>query len=657
MPAAEGTLFGRYRVVGILGRGATSVVYRAEDLATSKAFAIKALREELLVDNEREATLRRFHREAAIGRDLNHPRIARLYDVGESNGLPWLAFEFISGESLDLRMRRTPMPPAQVALLGIDLLDALAYAHSRRVVHRDLKPANVMLRGTKTEPVLMDFGIAKVDGSALTLAGEVLGSPAYVAPEVLRGDGADHRSDLFALGVMLYQAVTGCRPFDGTVAEVLHRICHMEPLPPSAHLPQAACFDVVLTRAMIKQPDARFPNAQAFSEALRSLSSEIEANELPGRYFATARPEMPEPSLRAADLRAALSENLGGEITATSLGRLKAVIARIPQAERPAAATVVMAEGIHPLAIWLSETAPDPQRIGDKGGDWLIGAEAMEAMQLLLQGLPEWPEANSAMISLAQDLAARALLFGEALGRRLAETDDAPDLQEIAFAFLNLDALCFGLDTLGAERERWLVEASSTLAVAGVLRKAASLMHRYVDTRDPLIRFDVLNLLLRCEDLIGLAGRLLEPPLGKGHSSVALAQVGENALKSLINAITALVDVIGEELIAVSADPAGIGETLGRLRQLQLIHRFATRLDAVTFHQVLAGLSMQVHDLFSRLGAILLSMPDDSDSRHRIGVLQEMAAELGWHDLARRLLRELSRRVLALPNTIMGGAA
>jgi serine/threonine-protein kinase len=265
MPAAEGTLFGRYRVVGILGRGATSVVYRAEDLATSKAFAIKALREELLVDNEREATLRRFHREAAIGRDLNHPRIARLYDVGESNGLPWLAFEFISGESLDLRMRRTPMPPAQVALLGIDLLDALAYAHSRRVVHRDLKPANVMLRGTKTEPVLMDFGIAKVDGSALTLAGEVLGSPAYVAPEVLRGDGADHRSDLFALGVMLYQAVTGCRPFDGTVAEVLHRICHMEPLPPSAHLPQAACFDVVLTRAMIKQPDARFPNAQAFS--------------------------------------------------------------------------------------------------------------------------------------------------------------------------------------------------------------------------------------------------------------------------------------------------------------------------------------------------------------------------------------------------------
>ena len=354
MLAAEGTLFGRYRVVGILGRGATSVVYRAEDLATSKAFAIKALREELLVDHEREATLRRFHREAAIGRDMNHPRIARLYDVGESNGLPWLAFEFISGESLDRRMRRTPMPPAQVALLGIYLLDALAYAHSRHVVHRDLKPANVMLRGTKTEPVLMDFGIAKVDGSALTMAGEILGSPAYVAPEVLRGDGADHRSDLFALGVMLYQAVTGCRPFDGTVAEVLHRICHVEPLPPSAHLPQAACFDAVLARAMIKQPDARFPNARAFSEALLALSGEIEANELPIRYVSTARPAVSEQPARAADLRAALSENLVGEITATGLGRLQAIIARIPQTECAAAATAVLAEGIHPLAMWLS---------------------------------------------------------------------------------------------------------------------------------------------------------------------------------------------------------------------------------------------------------------------------------------------------------------
>ena len=657
MLAAEGTLFGRYRVAGILGRGATSVVYRAEDPATSKAFAIKALREELLVDHEREATLRRFHREAAIGRDMNHPRIARLYDMGESNGLPWLAFEFISGESLDKRMRRTPMPPAQVALLGIDLLDALAYAHSRHVVHRDLKPANVMLRGTKTEPVLMDFGIAKVDGSALTMAGEILGSPAYVAPEVLRGDGADHRSDLFALGVMLYQAVTGCRPFDGTVAEVLHRICHVEPLPPSAHLPQAACFDAVLARAMIKQPDGRFPNARAFSEALLALSGEIEANELPIRYVSTARPAVSEQPARAADLRAALSENLVGEITATGLGRLQAVIARIPQTEYAAAATAVLAEGIHPLAMWLSETAPNPQRIGDKGGDWLVGAETMEAMQLLLRGLPEWQEANAAMISLAQDLAARALLFGEALGRRLAETDDAPDLQEIAFAFLNLDALCFGLDTLGAERERWLVEASSTLAVAGVLRKAASLMYRYVATRDPLIRFDVLNLLLRCEDLIGLAGRLLEPPLGKGQSAVALAQIGEETLKELISAITALVDVTGEELVAASADPAGIGETLARLRQLQLIHRFASRLDAATFHQALSGLSTLVHDLFTRLGTILLSMPDDADSRHRIGVLQEMAAEMGWHDLARRLLSELSRRVLALPPTFMGERA
>lgn len=657
MPVPEGILFGRYQVAGILGRGATSIVYRAEDPKTRNTFAIKALREELLVDEERDATLRRFHREAAIGRDLSHPRIARLYDVGESKGLPWLAFEFVSGESLDLRLRRAPMPPSQVAILGIDLLDALAYAHSRNIVHRDLKPANVMLRGTKMEPVLMDFGIAKVDGSALTLTGEVLGSPAYVAPEVLRGEGADHRSDLFALGVLLYQAVTGCRPFDGTVAEVLHRICHLEPLPPSAHLPQAACFDAVLARAMTKQPDARFPSANAFAEALRALTGVIDTSDQPGRYFAAALPAVSESSLRAVDLRIALSENLGREITPISLGRLKALIARVPPAEGAVAANAVLAEGIRPLVIWLAETAPDPQRIGGTGGDWLIGAEVMESLQLFLQGLPEWQEAHSAILDLAQDLAARALLFTDSLGRRLAAADDAPDLQEIAFAFLNLDALCFGLDILGADRERWLAEASSSLAVAGVLRTAASLMHRYVATRDPLIRFDVLNLLLRCEDLIGLAGRLLEPPPGKGRSVVALGKVGEEALSALISAITALVDAIGQELVVAATDSAGIDETLARLRQLQLVHRFASRLDAAIFHQALADLSMQVHDLFVRLGGALLSMPDDTHSRHRIGVLQNMAAELGWHDLARRLLSELSRRVVALPAPSIGGSA
>jgi tRNA A-37 threonylcarbamoyl transferase component Bud32 len=657
MPVPEGILFGRYQVVGILGRGATSIVYRAEDPKTRNTFAIKALREELLVDEERDTTLRRFHREAAIGRDLSHPRIARLYDVGESKGLPWLAFEFVAGESLDLRLRRAPMPPSQVAILGIDLLDALAYAHSRNIVHRDLKPANVMLRGTKMEPVLMDFGIAKVDGSALTLTGEVLGSPAYVAPEVLRGEGADHRSDLFALGVLLYQAVTGCRPFDGTVAEVLHRICHLEPLPPSVHLPQAACFDAVLARAMIKQPDARFPSANAFAEALRALTGVIDTSDQPGRYFAAALPAVSESSLCAVDLRIALSENLGREITPIGLGRLKALIARVPPAEGAVAANAVLAEGIRPLVIWLAETAPDPQRIGGTGGDWLIGAEVMESLQLFLQGLPEWQEAHSAILDLAQDLAARALLFTDSLGRRLAAADDAPDLQEIAFAFLNLDALCFGLDILGADRERWLAEASSSLAVAGVLRMAASLMHRYVATRDPLIRFDVLNLLLRCEDLIGLAGRLLEPPPGKGRSVVALGKVGEEALSALISAITALVDAIGQELVVAATDSAGIDETLARLRQLQLVHRFASRLDAAIFHQALADLSMQVHDLFVRLGGVLLSMPDDTHSRHRIGVLQNMAAELGWHDLARRLLSELSRRVVALPAPSIGGSA
>lgn len=657
MAAAAGTLFGRYRVAGVLGRGASSIVYRAEDPATGAPFAIKALREELLVDGERDATLRRFRREAAIGRELDHPRIARLYDMGEREGLPWLAFEFVSGEPMDALIRRAPLPPAQVARLGIGLLDALAHAHTRHVVHRDVKPANVMLRAPEAEPVLMDFGIARVDGSALTGTGEVLGSPAYLAPEVLRGERTDHRADLFAVGVLLYQAVTGQRPFGGTVAEVLHRICYVEPLPPSAHVPGAAGFDAVLARAMAKQPDARFPDAAAFAEALQPLCRE--AAPAPAVVPRGSGPVAAQPVLpvSAAQLRAALAERVGGEITADGLGELGALIARVPPAECAAASSAVLAEGVRPLVAWLAAAAPDPQGAGVAGGDWLAAAGVMQALLALLRGQPEAREADAAVTDLAQDVAARALLFGDALSQRLAAADEAPDLQELAFGFLNLDALCFCLDSLGAERERRLVEAAALLAVAGVLRKAAALMRRYVETRDPLIRFDVLNLLLRSEDLIGLAGRVAAPAVGQGRSAAAFAQVGEDALADLIRAIAGLVGAVGEELVTAATDPAGLDETLARLRQLQLVHRFASRLDMAAFRDALSGLSGQVHELFSRLGEVLLALPDDADARRRIGVLHDMAAELGWHDLARRLLAGLRRRIAAPHDTATGDAA
>ena len=238
MSLAPGASVGRYRIVAALGAGGMGEVYRALDTRLKREVALKVLPPDLVTDPDRK---RRFLLEAQSAAALSHPRIATVYDADEADGVCYLAMELVAGVPLTERLRTGPVPTSEALALAVEVGEALACAHAKGIVHRDLKPANVII-GVDGHARLIDFGVAKLlePGSGerttdlATRAGRVVGTPAYMAPEQARGAAVDARADVFSFGLLLYELLTGRRPFDrgswpDTVAAVLR-----DPVPPLA---------------------------------------------------------------------------------------------------------------------------------------------------------------------------------------------------------------------------------------------------------------------------------------------------------------------------------------------------------------------------------------------------------------------------------------
>lgn len=223
---------GRYHLNGLLGHGATGTVCRACDTVLERDVAIKALLPDLINNSK---AVSRFRQEAKVVAQLTHPHIVQVYDMIESNGRIWIVMELVKGGELaDLLSEKGRLSIAEVATLGVQMAEALSYAHARGVVHRDLKPSNVMLTVSGL-PKIMDFGLARITQSnQKTRTGAILGTPYYMSPEQVQGKEADSRSDVYAMGVVLYQMLTGRVPCEGeNIASVLHRQVNENPLPPS----------------------------------------------------------------------------------------------------------------------------------------------------------------------------------------------------------------------------------------------------------------------------------------------------------------------------------------------------------------------------------------------------------------------------------------
>lgn len=281
---------GRYEILDEVGQGAMGTVYRARDPLIERTVAIKTVPIAQLRQEGADAESR-FLREAQSAGRLSHPNIVTIYDVGEADGIAYIAMEYLPGATLRDLMNRGPMPLDLALDTATQMAEALAFAHEHGVIHRDIKPSNVVVTGQHGRVKLTDFGIAHLVNSDHILAGQMLGSPRYMSPEQAMGREVDGHSDIFSLGAVLYEMLTGQYAFDGdSLPTIVYRVINEAPVPAAslrAQLPAALAS--LLARMLNKNPQAR-PDARALVSALQALAP------------AEPQPPVPPPSNRISRL-------------------------------------------------------------------------------------------------------------------------------------------------------------------------------------------------------------------------------------------------------------------------------------------------------------------------------------------------------------------
>jgi serine/threonine-protein kinase len=331
--------FGRYEVRQPIGDGAMGRVYRGFDPLVRRPVAIKTVKSEYLTKDTREEYLRRFRREAQAAGSLSHHNIVGIYDVGAD----YIVMEHVDGITLDgLLRQRTVLSLDEAMRLLVPLADALDYAHRAGVVHRDIKPGNIMVQ-PDGRPKLMDFGVARLEASAITTEGVFFGSPSYMAPEQILSHEVTARADIFSLGVVAYEMLTGTRPFRGdTITSIMYRVVN-EPVPPptSFNLALPERCDEVFRRALDKKPEERFASASAFVAALGGSEQALDP---------AAWPPLPVVEAELARSMAAVeTQELGGAQSGSVVRR------RRRRARLVAAAAVAL---LAAEVAWLQGTAP-----------------------------------------------------------------------------------------------------------------------------------------------------------------------------------------------------------------------------------------------------------------------------------------------------------
>ncbi|PPQ33373.1 protein kinase domain-containing protein [Rhodopila globiformis] len=296
---------GKYELKAPLARTPTSTVYEAWDTVIARRVALKLMPLSAVEEFDEREAFARFKRGAQAAGQLNHSNIVAVYDFGETDSYAYLVMEFVSGTTLKNVFdgnQRFALP--EICRIIGSVLDALQYSHDRGVVHRDVKPANIML--TKEKQVkITDFGIARLEDSQITQAGMVIGTPAYMSPEQFLGENIDWRTDIYSAGVVLYQMLTGERPYEGNLATIMHKVLYGSPLPPSrVSTLVTPALDAVVTKAMARDRENRFKTASEFHEALLTAAMPAapdagKAAPIPLRPNGQARPQRAKKSAPA----------------------------------------------------------------------------------------------------------------------------------------------------------------------------------------------------------------------------------------------------------------------------------------------------------------------------------------------------------------------
>ncbi|MFB0565356.1 MAG: protein kinase [Candidatus Aminicenantaceae bacterium] len=265
---------GKYSVVEELGKGAMGVVYKALDPDINREVAIKTIRFDLVSEGtENEEVLKRFIKEAQSAGKLTHPNIITIYDVGREKDMTYIVMQYVEGQSLQKTITSgKKFTTQEVTQLMSQLCDALDYAHQNGIIHRDIKPGNILI-DREGMPYLVDFGIARIETSTLTQSGTILGTPSYMSPEQVMGKKIDSRSDIFSLGIILYELLTGKKPFDGeSITTIIYKIVNEEPTPlvkVRKNMPPG--FEHLIEKALAKDPQDRYQACAELNADLHEL--------------------------------------------------------------------------------------------------------------------------------------------------------------------------------------------------------------------------------------------------------------------------------------------------------------------------------------------------------------------------------------------------
>jgi len=331
---------GRYEILLELGRGAMGAVYQARDPQIDRIVAIKVILTQGLSPKDLESYKQRFYREARAAGKMSHPGIVTIHDIAEDeSGHPYLVMEFVEGSTLEdivegHRGRDEQVPLEKALDIGVQVANALDYAHKRGVVHRDVKPANVLVTSEGVAKIA-DFGIAKISGVTLTQTGSFLGTPAFMSPEQFSSGAIDARSDLFSLGAMLYWAFTGQQPFGGdTLTTVSFRIVFTYPIPVNTVNPNLPPeLHTVLMRCLAKNPLERYASC-------RELAEDLEAIKLGRPIKATPLPLQEATIVNAPAVAAVpIAAGMGGTVAVPPIASVTGAVAHTPQVSLTAATT------------------------------------------------------------------------------------------------------------------------------------------------------------------------------------------------------------------------------------------------------------------------------------------------------------------------------